>query len=242
MSGSVLFASALRNPMGMQTRTLQVVATYPPYPSSSTVGRLSLNSRASQRCGPERPARPCGSRREAACPGRQRFRRQPMDIPMSQDWPLRHQCSPEPQPSFPETGTWPSRWSGRQIVAGNNYSREVLLMSTIPLPSPIPASSEVRTNRCRSRGVRFGIGTLSTYCQQNSRKGPARGRAFPGSSLGVWLDGSHARRTRTLLALSDSKLDLLAFIERGIALGLDLRVMDEQIFAALVRSDEAESL
>jgi hypothetical protein len=42
--------------------------------------------------------------------------------------------------------------------------------------------------------------------------------------------------------LPDCKLDLLTLIERGIALCLDLRVVDEQVFAALIRSDKTESL
>ena len=57
-----------------------------------------------------------------------------------------------------------------------------------------------------------------------------------------WLDGGYIGRARPLLALPDGKLDLLAFIERGITLGFDLRVVDEQILAAAIRSDETESL
>jgi hypothetical protein len=56
------------------------------------------------------------------------------------------------------------------------------------------------------------------------------------------LYGGYAGRARTLLALPDCKLDLLTLIERGIALCLDLRVVDEQVFAALIRSDKTESL
>jgi hypothetical protein len=56
------------------------------------------------------------------------------------------------------------------------------------------------------------------------------------------LYGSHTGCTRALLALSNLELDLLTFIERGVTLGFDLRVVDEQVLAAVIRSDETESL
>lgn len=41
------------------------------------------------------------------------------------------------------------------------------------------------------------------------------------------------------LTLTNLKFDLLAIIERRIARDLDLGVMDEQVFAAVIGSDEA---
>jgi hypothetical protein len=42
--------------------------------------------------------------------------------------------------------------------------------------------------------------------------------------------------------LTDLELDLLAFIERRIAGRLDLRVVDKQVVAAIIRVDEAKTL
>jgi len=57
-----------------------------------------------------------------------------------------------------------------------------------------------------------------------------------------WLNGGYIGRARALLALPDGKLDLLALIKSGVTLGLDLRVVDEQVLTPTVRSDETESL
>ena len=62
------------------------------------------------------------------------------------------------------------------------------------------------------------------------------------SSLVLWLDRGYVGRTRALLALSDLELDLLAFIQRCIACCLDLRVMDKQVIAAIVRGNKTISL
>jgi hypothetical protein len=61
-------------------------------------------------------------------------------------------------------------------------------------------------------------------------------------SLAVWLARNYVGRAGALLALSDFELDLLPFIERGVAGRLDLRMVDKQIFAAVVRDYEAKSL
>lgn len=53
--------------------------------------------------------------------------------------------------------------------------------------------------------------------------------------------GPNIGRTRALLALSDFEIDRLALIEGGIATRPDLRMVDEQILAAIRRADEAES-
>ncbi len=45
-----------------------------------------------------------------------------------------------------------------------------------------------------------------------------------------------------LLALSNLELDLLAFIERCVAGGLDFRMMDEQIIATVIRNNKTETL
>ena len=68
------------------------------------------------------------------------------------------------------------------------------------------------------------------------------GRAFRFSSVVAFLAGNYVRRTGTFFALSHLKVDLLAFFERSIALGFNLRVVDKQIVAAIIRVNEAESL
>ncbi len=72
-------------------------------------------------------------------------------------------------------------------------------------------------------------------------------KALPKQSLfdskGIaWLGGNHVVGTRPFLALSDFKRDFLAFIEAGIALRLDFRMVDEQIVRSVLRSDETKSL
>ncbi len=69
-----------------------------------------------------------------------------------------------------------------------------------------------------------------------------RGRASWFSNFVVRLAGDYISRTRAFFALSDLELDLLTFIERCIAGCLNLRVVDEQIFAAIVGINEAIAL
>ena len=54
--------------------------------------------------------------------------------------------------------------------------------------------------------------------------------------------GDRVGRARALLALADREVDLLTFVERRVALGPDFGVVDEQIVAAIIRSDESVSL
>ena len=56
------------------------------------------------------------------------------------------------------------------------------------------------------------------------------------------LAGNYIGRARTFFAFSDLEFDLLAFIERCVAGRLNLRVVNKQIVAAIVRLDETESL
>jgi hypothetical protein len=60
--------------------------------------------------------------------------------------------------------------------------------------------------------------------------------------LAAWLARDNVGRAGTLFALSDFKLDLLAFIECCIASCLDFRVVDKQIFAAVIRDNKTKSL
>jgi hypothetical protein len=76
-------------------------------------------------------------------------------------------------------------------------------------------------------------------------KRPCRswGRAFwfqAFHSLG--LAGDYVGRTRAFFALSDLEFHLLAFVERCIARRLNFRVVDEQIFAAIIGVNKAKSL
>jgi hypothetical protein len=69
-----------------------------------------------------------------------------------------------------------------------------------------------------------------------------RGRASWFSSFVACLAGDYIGRTRAFFALSDLELDLLTFVERCIAGCLNFRVVDEQIFAAIVGINEAIAL
>ena len=56
------------------------------------------------------------------------------------------------------------------------------------------------------------------------------------------LAGDYVSRARAFLALSDLEFHLLAFVERCIARRLNIRVVDEQIFAAVIGVNEAKAL
>ena len=56
------------------------------------------------------------------------------------------------------------------------------------------------------------------------------------------LARNYIGRAWAFFAFSDLEFDTLAFIERCVAGCLDLRMMDKQIVAAVVRLDETESL
>ena len=69
-----------------------------------------------------------------------------------------------------------------------------------------------------------------------------RSVAGPFSSLIVYLFGNDIGRARAFFTLSDLELDLLALIEGCVACGLDLRMMDKQVFPAVVWINEAKAL
>jgi hypothetical protein len=53
------------------------------------------------------------------------------------------------------------------------------------------------------------------------------GRADSIFKMRSWLSRDHISRTWAFLAFADFKINLLAFIERCIAVGFNLRVVDE---------------
>jgi hypothetical protein len=55
-------------------------------------------------------------------------------------------------------------------------------------------------------------------------------------------DRDYLSRAWTFFAFSNLELNLLAFIERRIALCLNLRVMNKQVIAAFIRDNKAKSL
>jgi hypothetical protein len=56
------------------------------------------------------------------------------------------------------------------------------------------------------------------------------------------LDGCYSDCLRTFGSLGDVELDSLAVLERAIAARLDLRMVNEHIFCAAIRSDKAKAL
>jgi hypothetical protein len=64
---------------------------------------------------------------------------------------------------------------------------------------------------------------------------------FDSLALSYTLGWGYIGCTRAFFALADLKLNLLVFVKRGIAARLDFRMMDEQIFAAAIRSDKTKS-
>lgn len=69
-----------------------------------------------------------------------------------------------------------------------------------------------------------------------------RNRASWFSSFAACLAGDYIGRTWAFFALSDLELDLLTFVECCIAVCLNFRVVDEQIFTAIVGINEAIAL
>jgi len=55
------------------------------------------------------------------------------------------------------------------------------------------------------------------------------------------LTRDYVGRTRAFLALSDIKLNLLAFIETGVAGRLDLRMMNKQVIAGDIGCDKSKA-
>jgi hypothetical protein len=87
------------------------------------------------------------------------------------------------------------------------------------------------------------LSTLGGSAPRQSRKSATQRKAQlaqpqRGGSAGF----AHVRRLRALGTLLDVELDLLALGEAAEALGLDGRVVDEDVLAAAVRSDEAKAL
>lgn len=58
----------------------------------------------------------------------------------------------------------------------------------------------------------------------------------------LWLRGLDVGRLLAFGALCDFELDLLAFLKGLEAAGLDCREVSEEVFAAIIGSDEAETL
>ena len=57
-----------------------------------------------------------------------------------------------------------------------------------------------------------------------------------------WLTRNYVCRTWAFFALADLEFNLLAFIERCVAGGFYFRIMDENIIAAVIRSNKTISL
>ena len=91
---------------------------------------------------------------------------------------------------------------------------------------------------CHGRIPFLHQGEVKTDTMKKRPCGPA---GPCGSQAFVCLARDNVGRTRALLALSNLKLYLLTFIKGCVALSPDLGVVDEQIFAAIVRVNEAKT-
>jgi len=76
----------------------------------------------------------------------------------------------------------------------------------------------------------------------SKRKRPRRQRGLFGHYIRVSSLRDYVGRTWALFALSNIKLDLLAFLKIGVAGRLDFGVVDEQILAAVIRRDKSKAL
>ncbi len=74
------------------------------------------------------------------------------------------------------------------------------------------------------------------------KKAPPSERGLAMFTSDVPLAGNDIRRARAFLALPDVELHSLILFQRGVALRLDLRVMNEQILPAIIRSNKPKAL
>src|SRR5258706_11558527 len=70
----------------------------------------------------------------------------------------------------------------------------------------------------------------------------AAGMTAKKSAAGMTSNGANTRSRRTLLALRRLELDRLAFLQRLVAVHLDLTVVREEVLAAILRRDESKTL
>src|SRR5258706_3534051 len=70
----------------------------------------------------------------------------------------------------------------------------------------------------------------------------AAGMTAKKSAAGTTSNGANTRSRRTLLALRRLELDRLAFLQRLVAVHLDLAVVREEVLAAVLRRDESKTL
>src|SRR3954453_3198079 len=72
----------------------------------------------------------------------------------------------------------------------------------------------------------------------------ARGPTRAGGASRRWSesDGTNVLRLGALGTLGDVELDLLVLVQRLVAVGLDRRVVHEDVVAAVLLRDEAETL
>jgi hypothetical protein len=90
--------------------------------------------------------------------------------------------------------------------------------------------------------MRFALyAGFDCHIEVKKKKAPHPGGAFLGVTLDCLLR-DYVGRTRAFFALSDIKLNLLAFLKIGIAGRLDFGVVYEQILAAVVGSDKSKAL
>jgi len=95
--------------------------------------------------------------------------------------------------------------------------------------------------RRRARSLFAMAAAQVTQAQSKRPRNSSGAFRFQASRLSG-LAGDYVGRTRAFLALSDLEFHLLAFVERCIARRLNIRVMDEQILAAVIRVNEAIAL
>src|SRR3954447_16116367 len=103
------------------------------------------------------------------------------------------------------------------------------------------------SSRFRYCGSIFGTSRTSPTWSGRARQHLARRahRPRPRWSRPVWVKRSertNVLRLRTLRALRDVELDLLVLVEGLVALRLDRGVVNEDVVAAVLLSDEAETL
>src|SRR5689334_15208807 len=92
--------------------------------------------------------------------------------------------------------------------------------------------------RCPARS--YGWPVPDRACSRERTKAPADGGGL--REGGARSERDDVLRLRALRALGDLELHALVLVQRAVALGLDGRVVHEDVGAAAVLSDEAEAL
>ena len=133
--------------------------------------------------------------------------------------------------------------AGGDVVQSGEYAGNVSRTSSTGFNKVSDVLTQIRRVRLLLKESRSTVAQtpgnrLIKPSVDEPRRNPISPRGFRAESL----DGGHSHRLRTLRSLADLELDSLVLLKGAKTVPLDLRMVDEHIFCAAIRGDEAESL